>query len=187
MTGAATVTADSKEEGTHRRSVPEAAPTTFRELKCGDDADVRQSTGPTSDARRIGPPERGATNVAQLADADIRRELDHNRSGLRGSLRPTRPARGRSMSPVVGFSEPPPAESRGHMRRPLGQEQRLPFTPRSDWRAQCSRTKLVEDEVREIRARSDAGESYAALARAFNVIAVNVQLICDRKRWAWLN
>jgi len=48
------------------------------------------------------------------------------------------------------------------------------------------RSKLTQDEVLSLRAFHAVGCTYAELARRFDVTPTTAQLICERKRWAWV-
>jgi hypothetical protein len=57
---------------------------------------------------------------------------------------------------------------------------------RRDGTIHDKQTKLTADDVRAIRARREAGESMADLAREYGVHYVHVQRIVARTRWSWL-
>ena len=46
-----------------------------------------------------------------------------------------------------------------------------------------SHSKLMAEQVQEIRTRSEAGESYAALGRAFGISATSARQIALRHTW----
>lgn len=58
----------------------------------------------------------------------------------------------------------------GRGRKPLGER--------------CPQAKLTETKVREIRRRAAAGESFAAIARDFEVGRSQIGRICKGERWA---
>lgn len=47
----------------------------------------------------------------------------------------------------------------------------------------CARSRLTLDQVRDIRARHFAGETFAALARVFGITPANVRFIVRRQTW----
>tara|TARA_R100001086_G_scaffold192515_5_gene109752 strand:- start:4292 stop:4675 length:384 start_codon:yes stop_codon:yes gene_type:complete len=126
------------------------------------------------------------THVTELTDADVRRELRRNgrtfeslcdRLGIPESER--RPLSWRLQN----------MQRRGLVELREGRWVRIEAdrTPQTARGSKNARAKLTEDDVRSIRARRDAGESYASLAREFATSPTNVQLICERKRWTWVD
>lgn len=47
----------------------------------------------------------------------------------------------------------------------------------------CARSKLTEDEVREIRRLGDVGEDRGVIAKRFGITRGNVGFICRRQTW----
>lgn len=47
--------------------------------------------------------------------------------------------------------------------------------------------KITEDQVREIRKRSAAGETIRAIAKDYPVSRTQINRIIKRKKWAWLD
>ena len=52
--------------------------------------------------------------------------------------------------------------------------------------AKNGKTKLTEDNVREIRRQAASGASQASLARKYGVGAITISRIVRRLRWEWL-
>lgn len=49
--------------------------------------------------------------------------------------------------------------------------------------SQHGNAKLIEDQVKEIRERKDAGETLESLAESFNVCRATIRKIVDRRSW----